>query len=129
MSEEIQILKRIDKKIEQLLKWARFAGMLQLRNILSQNLIDDKASLIYEFSNGERSTRDIAKLVNVSHGTISNYWKKWVKLGIVEPSLKFQGRFQKICSLEEVGLTVPPIPRGTITIGVEEESTGEELIG
>ena len=109
MSDDVEILKRIEKQLQQLLKWTRFAGMQQLRNILSQSLTDDKSMLAYEFSDGSRTTREIARIAGVkSNATIANFWKQWNKLGIVEPSLEHKGRFQRICSLEEVGLTVPP---------------------
>ena len=112
MSEEVKILKNIESKLGQLLKWARFAGMQQLRNILTNILTNDTQMLIYEYSNGKRSTREIAELAGVgSNQTVINYWKRWSSLGIVESSQKYQGRFQHICSLEEVGLTVPPPPK------------------
>lgn len=107
MSEELKVLKSIESKLDQILKWTRFAGVQQLKNILSQNLENDTATLIYEFSDGTRGTREIAGIVGVrSHATIARYWEKWSKLGIVEPSPAYQGRYRRICSLEEVGLTV-----------------------
>lgn len=110
MSEELKVLKSIEFKIGQLIKWSRFSGLQQLRNVLTQFLTTDKELLIFEFSDGERTTREIAKLVNIgSNSTIAAYWKKWSKLGIVEPSMKRKGRFQRFCSLEEVGLTIPPL--------------------
>jgi len=111
VSDELDTLKSIELKIAQLVKWTRFAALQQLRNILTQNLTDDTATLIYEYSDGERSTREIAKIVGKSNATIANYWKKWSMIGIVEQSPKYLGRFQKICSLEEVGLSLPPLPK------------------
>jgi hypothetical protein len=58
-----------------------------------------------------------------SHAKVAKYWKKWSKLGIVEPSGRYPGRFRKICSLEEVGLTVPPLP-GVLA----EEQPEEEVV-
>jgi hypothetical protein len=127
MSDELQILKNIEGKLDQLLKWTRFAGMQQLRTILAQSLTTDTEMLIYELSDGERTTREIARLSNVgSHVTVVRYWEKWSKLGIVELSQKRQGRFQRICPLEEVGLTVPPIAQ-TSTIPTGAEQTTEEV--
>lgn len=121
MSEELKALRSIESKLDQILKWTRFAGVQQLKNILSQSLENDTAALIYEFSDGLRGTREIARLVGVrSHVTISNYWEKWGKVGIVEPSPTRQGRCRRICSLEEVGLTIPPIPQATPTVNNEE---------
>jgi hypothetical protein len=130
MSGELEVLKSIENKLNQLLKWTRFAGLQQLRNVLTQNLTTDKELLIYELSDGERTTRDIATIVRVgSNATIASYWKKWSKLGIVEPSQKRQGRFQRICSLEEVGLTIPPISETQVEEApseIEEESINEQ---
>lgn len=130
MSEELRTLKSIGQKLDQLLKWTRFAGMQQLRTILTQNLTTDTEMLIYELSDGERTTREIARLAGVgSNATITNYWRKWSKVGIVEPSEKRRGRYQRICSLEEVGLTVPPmLQAGEIPIEAEqlEEATNEQ---
>ena len=114
MSEELKALRNIENKLDQILKWTKIAGMQQLRDLLTQNLIDDTAMLVYEYSDGERSTREVAKLVGLkSNTTVANYWRKWTELGIVEPSSRYHGRFQRICSLGEVGLTIPPIPQIT----------------
>jgi len=110
MSEELKTLKEMKASLEELLKWTRFSGMQQLREILTQNLKTDIEMLIFEFSNGERGTREIARLSGMgSNATIASYWKKWSKIGIVEPSTKFKGRYQRICSVEEVGLPLPPM--------------------
>lgn len=116
-------LKEIASTLNELLKWTKFAGMQQLRNILVQQLKADTEMLVYELSDGSRGTRDIAKLAGIrSNKTIAVYWKKWSKIGIVEPSKKFQGRYQRICSLEEVGLTIPQLPsKAAETVGNNEE--------
>lgn len=122
-TDELNALKSIEEKLDQLLKWTRFASLQQLRNILTQNLTIDKELLVYELSDGERTTREIASIVGLkSNQTVANYWKKWSKLGIVEPSQKRQGRFQHFCSLEEVGIAIPPNPAtGTETVTTETE--------
>jgi hypothetical protein len=122
MTEEAKILKNIEAKLDQILKWTRFAGMQQLRTILTHNLTNDTQMLIYEYSNGKRSTREIAALAGVgSNQTVVNYWKKWSVLGIVEPSQEYQGRLKRICSLEEVGLTIPPKPTELMRKGKNNE--------
>jgi hypothetical protein len=127
VSEELKALKSIENKLDQLLKWTRFAGMQQLRTILNQNLRNDIEMLTYELSDGTCGTRDIAKLVGFkSHATVVAYWKKWSKIGIVESSPQFQGRYQRICSLEEVGLTVPPMQTSTTPVETEKEGEGED---
>jgi len=126
MSAQLKTLKSIEQKLDQLLKWTRFAGMQQLRTIMTQNLETDTEMLVYELSDGERTTREIARLAGVgSNATIAKYWKKWTKIGIVEPSEKRRGRYQRICSLEAVGLTVPPMLQED-TQQIEAERSEEE---
>lgn len=121
MSEELVTLKAIEAKLDKILKWTRLAGMQQLREVLTQNLMNDIEMLVFELSDGEKGTREIAKLAGVgSNATIAAYWKKWNKVGIVEPSTKYRGRFQRICSLEEVGLLIPQIKKMS-----QVESKGE----
>ncbi|MCW4004572.1 MAG: hypothetical protein NWE95_11745 [Candidatus Bathyarchaeota archaeon] len=125
VADQLSLLESINSKLDQLLKWTRFAGLQQLRNVLAQTLTTDKELLAYELSDGERTTREIATLTDVrSNATIANYWRKWSRLGIVEPSQSRQGRFKHFCSLEEVGLTIPPTP-GTETTTTDNE---EEIL-
>jgi len=118
-----QLLKEIAIILKELLKWSKFAGMQQLRNVLNQLLKTETEMLIYELSDGTRGTREIATAVNIgSNATVAAYWKKWSKVGIVEPSLTYHGRYQRICSLEEVGIVVPPLPHLTsASLGTSQE--------
>jgi hypothetical protein len=45
--------------------------------------------------------------------TVVNYWKKWAILGIAIPSENYQGRYKRICSLEELGIDVPEPEKAT----------------
>jgi len=99
--------------------------MQQLKGILAQNLNTDAEMLVFELSDGSRGTREIARLTGLgSNATVINYWKKWSKLGIVVPSTKIQGRYQHICSLEEVGLTVPELSHQAQT-----QEQGQQEVG
>ncbi len=122
-----QTLEEIASTLKELLKWSRFAGMQQLRSVLTQNLKTNSELLTYESSDGTRGAREVAKIAGVSHTTVVSYWKKWAKVGIVEPSPNFEGRYQRICSLEEVGLLAPPIPQLTSESppSNEQEKEGE----
>jgi hypothetical protein len=122
--EQLNILMNIDKKLEEILKWLKFASTQQLKIILSQALENDVASSVYELSDGTRGTREIAKRAGLkSNATVAAYWKRWSKLGIVEESKQHRGRYVRICSLEEVGLTVPPSLQ-TDTVE-EQQQTGD----
>ncbi len=91
-------------------KWLRFLVIVQLKKILEQTLTDRAQRKIYDASDGNKTCRDIAnKLldegIKITHMTVTNYWRKWAALGIVIPSKKRSGRFQKIMSLEDLNIT------------------------
>ncbi|MCB2141237.1 hypothetical protein KQH27_00855 [bacterium] len=108
--------KKILEKMDELIKWNKLTAKPKIRDLINQNLDDDKQYSVFELSDGILSTREIAeKLDNkVSYGTVANYWKKWFMIGLVEPSEKYTGRYRKICSLAEIGVTIPPIVKGEI---------------
>lgn len=56
----------------------------------------------YLLSDGTRSTRDIGKMINVSHQTIKNWWDTWnTDFKIVEQEAK-SGSYKKIYSLGDL---------------------------
>ena len=123
MSEET--LKEIVSTLHELLKWTKFSGMQQLKTILQSNLKTDTEMLVYELSDGTRGTREVARLAGIgSKTTVLNYWKKWGKVGIVMTVQNEEGRYQRICSLEEVGLTVAPLPQPASA--TDESKEGQE---
>lgn len=116
MAEQTDLLKRILKEMEELKYWARLAGIPILRRAIQDNLRDDESKLVYELSNGDRSSREIAEQVKktgrtLTHMTVTNMWKRWSAVGTVEPSERYQGRFRKVVSLESLGIDVPEIPK------------------
>lgn len=100
-----------------------------MRNILQQNLSNDEMKRVYELSDGERGTREIAKMSGIgSNKTIAVYWGKWKSLGIVEPSPNFKGRYQKIISLAEVGIEGPSVVTINETSGTSPREPSEPLV-
>ena len=121
MSEEK--LNLIASIMEEQLKWTKLAGRAQLRSIFENNLKTDDERRVYELSDGERSTRDIAKLTNVNKDKISLLWRIWYKIGIMEKSKRYEGkRMKKFFSLSEVGIEVE-IPE----VNSHDESSREEF--
>jgi len=122
-------------KLDELIKWAKVIAKPQLRALIIQNIETDLESAVFELSNGELSTRDISGTLKkqVSHATVATYWQKWFRVGIVEPSTKYPGRFRKICSLEEVGITLPPILKSlelkesNMAVVENKENNGEKI--
>ena len=72
---------------------------------LSALLDSDAKRLAYMNSDGQRSTRDIAKVAGVSHTTIAAWWKEWVARGIAEEA--DDGRARGSIDLTLVGIAGP----------------------
>lgn len=99
--------------LSEVLKWTRFIGKQQLKALLLDNLKEDVDKVVYELSDG-KSLREIERICkdngySVSKDAINRYWNKWKPLGIVEPSKRRQGRYERIVSLKEVGIELPKI--------------------
>lgn len=99
-NEQTQILKEI-------LKWIKFAGMNQVKTILTDELKTDADKVAYQKSDGTCGTVELAKLSGVSNKTIDNMWDKWLKMGLGE-SIPVKGgqRFKRSFDLEEFGIRV-----------------------
>lgn len=112
MSEDTKLLKQMLDELKEMRTWLRLSVLSSFRRTLSDNVRDDVDKLVYELSDGSRSTREIVSELNkqrkaITHGTVANMWKRWAVVGIVEPSERYQGRFRKIASLESIGMDVP----------------------
>lgn len=99
--------------LSEILKWTKFIGKQKLKEILVNVLKEDIDMVIYELSDG-KSLREIERICkangySISIFTINGYWDKWAVLGIVEPSKRYKGRYERIVSLKDVGLDVPKI--------------------
>lgn len=112
LQEILEVSRDILEEIKRQRVWFKFGGFMSLKRVIDEVLTSDVEKIIYELSDGRRSTRDIAKHVNQSHVTVSNMWKKWLAYGIVEPSDRYKGRFKKVISLNELGISVPEIKKG-----------------
>lgn len=119
---EEQAIVRIEKLLEEQLKWMKLAGQSQLKTIFKETFKTDEEK-VYELSDGKRSTRDIERLTNIGRTRIAALWKKWYKMGIMEKSEKYEGRrMRRLFSLFDVGIEVE-IPTDTQTAQqvIEEE--------
>lgn len=122
---ELGDVKRLTELVEELVKWKKFEGAQLAKKVLRDLLAKDIDRLVYQYSDG-RTTREIAALAGVSDFTVRNYWKKWNTEGLIVPSQKFKGRYERIFSLEDFGIEVPAMkaPATTDASGaadVEEE--------
>jgi hypothetical protein len=121
------LLEKQDRMIdllEEILKWARFKGMQRVKAVLHETLKKDSEKIAYSYSDG-RGSLEISKLAGVSDFAVRSYWKKWATMGLVQQSSKFKGRYERLFSLEDLGIEVPTIKQ--ISSENEKEMGTEEI--
>jgi hypothetical protein len=91
--------------------WLRLLGIQTLRPLLDQCLRNERHRLVYEYSDGSRSVRDVARIANVGVATVSRLWGEWLASGICTESPGTTGRAQHLVSLSALGLS-PLSPGG-----------------
>ncbi|MFY9300028.1 MAG: hypothetical protein WAO91_02400 [Candidatus Nitrosotenuis sp.] len=119
--------KRIVELLEESVKWQRFEGAQLAKKVLPDLLPKDADKLVYQCSDG-RGSKEVATLSGVSDFTVRNYWKKWNIEGLVVPSQKHKGRFERVFSLEDFGIEIPQLkslPRSE-TQNQQSENAGDE---
>lgn len=117
---------RIITLLEELVKWKRFEGSQLAKKILKDSFSKDSEKLAYQNSDG-KSSAEVASIAAVSDFTVRSYWKKWSTEGLVVPSQKFRGRYERIFSLEDFGIDIPTVKRSVpeSTVGQSSEKLGE----
>ena len=114
---------RIIELLEEILKWVRLEGAQRAKDTLAGLLKTDTEKLVYENSDGHTS-REIAQVVGTSHVTVTNYWKKWARYGIVkEASARGGTRYVRVFSLSDFGTEVPSV---SFTEKREQKESQEE---
>lgn len=100
----------VDSKLEELfeefLLIYKVVNRKNIIDVLRSELNTEQLIEIYQYSNGERSTREVsAALKNkCSHSTIARIWNKWALLGLVVPA-KQKGRYKAAFNLDEYGVS------------------------
>lgn len=112
MSEKMSL----SEKLDELIFWTKFTALPTFIALLKNTLRDDVDKLVYELSDGERSTREIAHILSrggrrITHTTVANMWQKWSLMSLVMPARR-RGRYQRVVSLESIGIEVPPYEEG-----------------
>jgi hypothetical protein len=116
--------------LREILKWIRFAGAKEVKNVLLATLDTEQKRLIYLLSDGDKGSLEIAKAAGTSDSTIRRHWASWARQGIME-SVKVRGgeRYKKNFELEDFGIDVPK--PGTVlqpteikqAMGIKQEET------
>lgn len=124
MDENQQLLREIAR-------WSRFQNIGKLKEVLTAELDSDEKKLAFENTDGAKGIKEIAQISGAPQDTVYSWWKKWSRLGILEPSKSREGRLVKICSLEDVGMKIPktiPREKAAATKGTVAGVTGKEAI-
>lgn len=100
---------------EEILRWLRFMGLQKAKKVIDDALKDDQDDkekskrIVYQLTDGKRSTNTISQYVDYSGTTVSNWQQEWSKLGIVSKNPE-TGSYQHLISLKDAGLECPEIP-------------------
>ena len=110
--------------LKEILKWVKFSGMKEVREILLSVLSDNQTRAAYQLSDGTKGLHEIGKLVDIKGSTLFNLWKRWLKLGLGE-SIPVKGgeRFKRSFDLEDLGIEVT-IPESNVP---ESESSAPNI--
>ena len=99
---------RVEELLSEILKWVRFAGVKEVKAVLTSALDTDEKILAYHLSDGKNGSVAIANQSGVSDFTVRTYWKQWSKIGIVEAIKVGPGdRYKKSFDLEDFGIRIP----------------------
>lgn len=101
----------LSEKIDELIFWVKYSTWKSFKMDLKVALRDDVDKLVYELSDGKRSTRDIADEISktgrkITHTTVANMWQKWALSSLVIPAGR-SGRYRKVASLKAVEIQFP----------------------
>ena len=86
--------------------YTKLANYENIRNRLITILDSEDKKRVFKATEGNNGTRQIESITGVSKDTVSNWWDKWQREGIVEESKEVRGRRCKIVSLGEFGIEV-----------------------
>lgn len=124
------LIKKEDKVIElleEILKWTKFDVLQKAKEVLLETLKKDTEKMAYQYSDG-KSSLEISKLVGVSDFAIRSYWKKWAATGLVHPSSRYKGRYERLFSLEDLSIEVPKIRALSTPKEPRAERGNEEMV-
>lgn len=134
-----QIRDRLDenqKLLREIARWSRFQNIGKLKEVLTAELDSDEKKLAFENTDGAKGIKEISQACGAPQDTVYTWWKKWSRLGILEPSESREGRLAKICSLEDVGIKIPKTicpkektsPKVTTVEGISRDKATETKV-
>lgn len=100
-------LQSIDRTLQEILHWTRFANISKLVETLEKELDTAEKRLAYDRTDGMNGVREVSVASGTPMRTVANWWQKWFHLGLATESETHKGRMKKIVSLDDVGIKIP----------------------
>jgi hypothetical protein len=85
-------------------RWLRMLAWPALSEALRAALRTSEEMRVYRESDG-RGLRDVGAAAGVSHTTVHNYWRRWARAGLVEPT-GVEGRYRHLVDPADVGVQI-----------------------
>lgn len=103
--------------------WLRLLGLQAFRPLLERTLRTEKHKAVFEYSNGRRSVREVARLTGVGAATVSRLWTEWLAVGICTEARSTPGRAEHLVPLSVLGVTlaVPSLAPGDTDQGEDND--------
>lgn len=118
-------LQSIDRTLQEIRLWTRFANISKLKETLEKELDTDEKKIAYENSNGVKRLEEVARACGSPKRTVGNWWQKWFRLGLATESETRKGRMKKIVSLDDIGIRISrrmaPKPATQVTPTQQDE--------
>ncbi len=103
MAQNDNVLKEIRVKMEEnqqllreIARWSRFQNIGKLKEVLTAELDTDAKKSAFESSDGTKGIKEIAQVCGAPQDTVYSWWKKWSRLGVLEPSRSREGRLVRM---------------------------------
>ncbi len=88
--------------------WVRTIAVILIAERFDKEIgSDPKDLLLYHLSDGKNTAEIIGNTIGLHKGNVTRRWKKWARSGLVVPSASRQGRWERVISLEDLGIDVP----------------------
>ena len=102
-AESVELLRGIERNTRDIADLLEVAYGNELRRRLTAVLTDGRRRLVYQGSDGDSSARQLAALAKVSDTTVRDWWKEWLRAGLMRPA-QVEGRFVRKYDLERLSL-------------------------
>lgn len=107
MNEEgTRLLQEIASNTRDIVTWLQVAHGSALKEKIEALLDSGSKRIVYQYSDGQHSTRALAELAGVGDKAVRGWWREWAAHDVVEVS-DVEGRFKRKFDLARVGIEVP----------------------